>query len=40
MKTPNNNYNLELDSFEFVSSELKEEFINVFNSLDDAIIIE
>ena len=40
MKTPQHNTNLELDSFDFISNELQEEFSNVFNSLDDAIIIE
>jgi len=38
MKTPQQSTNL--DSFEFVSNELREEFATIFMSIDDAIIVE
>lgn len=38
MKTPLENINL--DSFEYVSNELREEFTNIFIAIDDAIVIE
>ncbi|WP_290701550.1 hypothetical protein [Lacinutrix sp.] len=40
MKTTEHNTNLYLDSFDFISNELQEEFTNVFNSLGDAIVID
>lgn len=39
MKTPQQNTN-DLDSFDFISNELQEEFNNVFIFLDDAIVID
>lgn len=40
MKTTQGNTELHLDSLDFISSELFEEFDNVYYSLDDVIIID
>lgn len=40
MKTPQHNKNQELETFDFISNELKEEFITIYSSLNDVIIIE
>ncbi|WP_255350630.1 hypothetical protein [Lacinutrix sp. Hel_I_90] len=40
MKTTQGNTDLYLNSLDFISSELFEEFDNVYHSLDDAIIID
>lgn len=40
MNTTQRNTNPDLDSFDFISNELQEEFTNVFNSLGDAIVID
>lgn len=38
MKTEPCNTDCHLDSFDFISNELQEEFTNIFNSLEDAVI--